>query len=219
MYEIIPSPGTENKSFAEIANKIELVRPFAKTIHIDICDGKFAPNVTFADPAPFAPYTKDFIFEVHLMVEEPIHHLKRWADVGFQRFIGQIEMMSSQTAFVAEAQLLGDVGLAVDGPTSLDAVKVSYDDVDLMFFYTADRAGYSGKPFQEDRLDKVKALRAQMPYLPIEVDGGITEETIAVAAAAGVNRFVATSFLFNIETPQKQFQLLHQSLESLAIKA
>src|SRR5207237_2450895 len=100
-------------------------------------------------------------FEVHLMVEEPINYLKRWADAGFRRFIGQIEKMSDQAAFVADAQLLGEVALAVDGPTALDAVKVSYEDLDAILFYTADRAGFSGKPFQEERLDKVKIVREQ----------------------------------------------------------
>ena len=139
-FEIIPSPGTENKSWDEIQKKIDAVKPFIRTIHIDVCDGKFAPNTTFADPEPFRKYINDMatsrsgwvaedkgiLFEVHLMVEDPISQLKKWADVGFSRFIGQIEKMPNQEEFVAEAQLLGEVGLAVDGPTSLDDVKVDY---------------------------------------------------------------------------------------------
>src|SRR6266571_761513 len=194
MFEIIPSPGTQDTEWATIAKKIELVRPFAKTIHIDVVDGKFAPNKTFADPASFAKYAKDFILEVHLMVHEPIEHLKRWADAGFTRFIGQIEQMSDQAEFVAQGQLLGEVGLAVDGPTPLSAIKVSLSDLDVIQFYTGDRAGLSGKSFQPDRLAKVKAVREQEPYLPIEIDGGVTDETIQMAYAAGVTRFVATSF-------------------------
>src|SRR6185437_13335398 len=167
MFEIIPSPGTENKSWVEIQQKIDAVKPFVRTIHIDVCDGKFAPNTTFSDPEPFRNYIKDMaisrsgwvsedkgiLFEVHLMVEDPISQLKKWADVGFTRFIGQIEKMPNQEEFVAEAQLLGEVGLAVDGPTSLENVKVSYEDLDVILFFTADKAGYSGQSFKEDRLD------------------------------------------------------------------
>jgi len=229
MFEIFPSPGTENKSFNEIERKILAIRHLTRTIHIDVCDGKFAPNTTFADPEPFKKFTKELpedqggwstdekglYFEIHLMVEDPIKHIKKWADAGFRRFIGHIEKMPSQEEFVAEAQLYGEVGFAVDGPTLLDAVKVNYNDLDVMLFYTADRAGFSGKPFQEDRLEKVKALRKLQEHLPIEVDGGINDETIQIAAAAGATRFVATNFLFGLETPQKQFKILEQKLHEM----
>jgi ribulose-phosphate 3-epimerase len=231
MYEIIPSPGTDDKAFEEIEKKISLVRPFVKTIHIDVCDGKFAPSVTFSDPEPFKKLTKDLpedesgwstgekglYFEVHLMVEDPIAHIKKWADAGFRRFIGQVEKMPSQEEFVAESQMYGEVGLAVDGPTPLDAVKVNYEDLDVVLFYTGDKAGFSGKPFQEDRLEKVKALRKLNEYLPIEVDGGINDETIEIAAAAGVTRFVTTGFLFGLNSPEEQYMLLEKKLHELTI--
>jgi ribulose-phosphate 3-epimerase len=230
MYEIIPSPGTENKTFEEIEKKIRSVQPFVKSIHIDVCDGKFAPNATFSDPEPFKEFIKKMaatersgwiaedkgiIFEVHLMVEEPINHVQKWADAGFTRFIGQIEKMSSQEEFIAKAQMLGDVGLGVDGPTPLEALKVNYEDLDVVLFYTGDKAGFSGGTLKEDRLDKIKALRKINEYIPVEVDGGINDETIAVAYEAGVNRFVTTGFLFGLETPEKQYKLLEQKLQEL----
>lgn len=214
MFEIIPSPGTENKGFSEIEKKIHLVKPFAKTIHIDIVDGKFAENKTFADPKPFAKFTKDFIFEVHLMVEEPITYLKAWSEAGFQRFIGHIEKMSDQAEFVAQAQLLGEAGLALDKQTSVEDLKVPLDDLDVLLIMTI-QAGQSGQQFDESLLEKVKQLR-EKTTIPFEVDGGLNDETIEIAAALGCNRFVATSFLFNnVQTPEQQFQLLIQKLNEL----
>src|ERR1700733_661718 len=101
MFEIIPSPGTENKTFKEIEKKIASLRPFAQTIHIDICDGKFAPNTTFSDPEPFKKFTKllpeneggwetgekGLFFEVHLMLEDPIKELKERGNSGFARCV------------------------------------------------------------------------------------------------------------------------------------
>ena len=228
MFEIIPSPGTENKDFSEIEKKIELVKPFVKTIHIDVCDGKFANNTTFADPDAFTEYIrqmatersgwvtedKGILFEVHLMVEEPITYIKKWAAAGFTRFIGHIEKMSSQEEFVAEAQLYGEVALALDKQSQVDAIKVSLNDLDALLVMTI-QAGFSGQSFEEALLEKVKKVRLQMPDLPIEVDGGINDETIQVAAAAGANRYVATSFLFGLETPEKQYKLLEQKLQEL----
>lgn len=215
MFEIIPSPGTNDKDWSTIKNKIEQVKPSAKTIHIDVVDGKFAPNITFADPKPFAEYTKDFIFEVHLMVDEPIRQLKSWADAGFQRFIGQIEKMSSQEEFVAQAQLLGEVGLALDKESPVDALKVPLDDLDCLLVMMI-KAGQSGQAFQEELVEKVKML-SQRTTIPIEVDGGISDETILIAAANGAKRFVATSFLFGFDDPKQQFSIIENKLKELQL--
>lgn len=213
MYEIIPSPGTFIKTEEEWVQKIGLVRPFAKTIHVDVVDGIFAPNKTFDDPTPFAQFSKDFILEIHLMTDEPVKHLKKWADVGFQRFIGQIERMSDQAEFVAQAQLLGEVVLALDKPSAVDTIQVPLDDLDGLLVMTI-QAGLSGQKFEEQLLRKVKQLR-EKTTLPIEVDGGINDETALIAAAAGANRFVATSFLYNAEFPEKQFKILQDRLQAL----
>ena len=161
MFEIIPSPGTENKDFSEVEGKIESVKKVARTIHIDVLDGKFAHNTTFLDPAPFTKYNKDFILEAHFMVEEPIQYLKPFADAGFRRFIGQVEKMSDQVEFVAKAQTLGEVGLAIDKQTSVYSIKVSLEDLDTLLVMTI-QAGFSGQKFEEELLDKVRELRKKL---------------------------------------------------------
>lgn len=230
MYEIIPSPGTEDKEWALIEKKIASVNPFVKTIHIDVCDGKFAANTTFVTPEPFKELTKAFssglrgqmvgekglVFEVHLMVEDPIRYLEPWAAAGFHRFIGQIEKMPDQEEFVAQAQLHGEVALAIDKQTPLDAIKVNLEDLDALLVMTI-QAGFSGQKFEEQLLEKVKQARSKNEYLPIEVDGGINDETIQIAASAGANRFVATSFLFGLNTPETQYKLLQQKLQELSV--
>lgn len=213
MYEIIPSPGTFVKDEKEWVDKIELVRPFAHTIHVDVVDGIFAPNTTIAEPEWFAQFSKDFILEIHLMTDDPAQHLKKWADAGFRRFIGQVERMSDQAEFVAQAQHLGEAVLALDKPSQVDAIKVPIEDLDGLLVMTI-QAGLSGQKFEESLLEKVKQLR-EKTSLPIEVDGGINDQTIATAAEAGANRFVATSFLYNFDPPEKQFQVLQERLKEL----
>lgn len=196
MYEVIPGPGTKDLNWQEIERKIELVKPFVKTIHVDVVDGKFAPNTTFSDPKPFAKYTKELLFEVHFMTENPISYLKSFADAGFKRFIGQVEKMPDQAEFVAQGQILGEVGLAVDGPTDLSMIKVPYEDLDCILIMTI-KAGQSGQMFNPEYLNKARTLRqAQGQSLAIEIDGGINDRTIIQAKNAGATRFVSTSFLF-----------------------
>jgi ribulose-phosphate 3-epimerase len=159
MHDVIP--GILEKSWEEVEAKIKLFSPFAKTLHIDLIDGKFVNNLTFLDPAPFAKYKDQFLLEVHLMVEEPVNYLKPFARAGFKRFLGHVEKMSDQDEFVAEGQLLGEVGLALDGPTDLSAITVPYDDLDCVLFYVSDRVGFSGPPMLPERLEKVKAFRTK----------------------------------------------------------
>lgn len=218
MFEIIP--GILEKEWIEIEKKIEIVKNFAKIIHIDIIDGKFAPDATFLDPTPFAKYTKNIAFELHMMVENPIQYLKPFSDCGFRRFLGHIEKMENQEEFVAQGELLGEVGLAIDGPTSLDAIKVPYRDLDAVLIMTI-KAGESGQMFNPEYLKKVEILRSAQNDIgiPIEVDGGINNKTISEAKNVGANRFVSTSFIFDGHADlssdgsgaQSRFNLLRQS--------
>lgn len=217
MFEIIP--GILEKDWTEIERKINIAKQFSKNIHIDIIDGKFAPNSTFIDPLPFKKFTSDLFFELHMMVEDPIQYLKPFADAGFKRFLGHIEKMPDQAEFVAEGQLLGEVGLAVDGPTPLEAIKVPYGDLDCALIMTI-KAGESGQEFNPEYLKKVETLRqvedprrrTQGQFLTIEIDGGINERTIIEAKDAGATRFIANSFIFDAQDPQSQFILLQERI-------
>lgn len=208
--EIIP--GILEKEWDRIERKIEAVKDFAKVLHIDLIDGKFVNNTTWMDPTPFKKYAKNFILEVHMMVEEPIQYIQPFADAGFVRFVGHVEKMSDQVAFVAEAQLCGEALLALDGPTEIDAIKASYEDLDGVLVYTSERVGFSGPPFNPQRLEKVKAIREKAPWLPIEIDGGVTDEVISQAKEAGVTRFASTSFLF--ANPSENFKKLQEATVS-----
>ncbi len=205
MSDIIP--GILEKSWEEVEKKIQLLSPFAKSLHVDVIDGKFVNNLTFLDPAPFVKYKDQFFLEVHLMVEEPVNYLKPFAQAGFKRFLGHIEKMSDQAEFVAEGQLLGEVGLALDGPTDLNAIKIPYDDLDTIIFYVSEKVGFSGPPMLPERLEKVKAFRLKSD-IPIEVDGGIKDATILSAKEAGATRFVATSFISNAPDPKTAYDKL-----------
>jgi len=210
MTDIIP--GILEKDWSEIEKKIELVRGFAKTIHIDIIDGKFASNTTFLDPKPFAKYTKDFIFEVHLMVEEPINYIQSFADAGFKRFIGHVEKMSSQEDFIAKGEFLGEVGLALDVNTPLESLKIDYEDLDSILIMSV-KAGLSGQIFMPEVLPKATKIKDLFP-IPVEIDGGITNLTILQAKNAGVERFITTSFIFSGDPKanyQKLLSLIHPS--------
>lgn len=201
--EIIP--GILEKEWEEIEKKLQILSKFAKTVHIDIIDGKFTNNITFLDPKPFKKYSKDLFLELHMMVVNPISYLKPFAASGFRRFLGHVEKMPSQAEFIAQGQLLGEVGLALDGPTQIEEISSPFHDLDAILVFTSDHIGSSGTKLNREKLEKIKLL-SEKASTPIEADGGINNETIKLARDAGATRFVATSFLSN--NPQKAFDTL-----------
>jgi len=220
MNELIVSLGTENKTWEDIEKKLQIVKDFAKIIHVDIIDGKFAQNVTFMDPAPFQAYKDAFLLEVHFMTENPIQYVKPFADAGFKRFIGHIEKIPNTAEFVAEGQLYGEVGIAIDAPTSMDSLQeINFEDLDFITVMTV-KAGISGQAFLEEQIEKIKKIREKAntevlsPDFGIEVDGGINSETILKAKEAGANRFSVTSAIFKEADPKAAYEKLDQTIEN-----
>ena len=218
-FEIIP--GILEKDWREIEQKIELVKHIAKTIHIDLIDGKFVSNKTYQDPTPFKKYTNDIFFELHLMVDNPIQYIDSFAKVGFKRFLGHIEQMPSQEEFVAKGQLYGEIGLALNGSTPIEKVTVSYEDLDALLIMTIE-AGFSGQIFHPEDLQKVRnvkeknhKLESDVSSFPIEVDGGINKTTILQAKDAGVTRFVSTSAIFTNGLPEDNLRLLENTVNAV----
>lgn len=212
--EIIPSPGTQIPDWRTMEEKIEMVLPFAESIHLDLLDGKFAPNTTLLDSKPFAKYAKDITLEVHLMVENPIEYLKPFADAGFTRFIGQIEQMPDIEEFIAQAEMLGEVGLAVDSQTEVARILPYIEGIDFVLVMTV-KAGWSNQKFMPDMLEKVGKLRATDPLLPIEIDGGVNDETITPAKDAGATRFVSTGFIYGGENKEENYKKLLSLVSSV----
>lgn len=216
-HEIIP--GILEQDWEKIEEKMKIISTFAqgapqeqsaystKSVHIDVLDGIFAPNKTWIDPSPFKKFSQDIVLEVHLMVDNPIQYIKPYADAGFTRFIGHVEKMPDQVEFVALGEQYGEVGLAVDSETKIDAITVSLEDLDFVFFMTV-KAGFSNQSFLPDMLKKVKAVRKKDPLIPIEVDGGINNKTIVKAKKAGATRFVSTGYIFGSDNPKEQYNHL-----------
>lgn len=227
MTELIVSLGTQNKTWEDVEKKILTAKEFAKVVHVDIIDDKFTTGATptFMDPKPFEAYKDTFILEAHFMTENPIQYIKPFADAGFKRFVGHIENlpagrqgMASAAEFIAEGEPYGEVGIAIDVPTSLDKLHyVNLADLDFITVMTV-KAGISGQAFLEDPLEKIKKIREKVdaevlsPDFGIEVDGGINIETIKLAQEAGANRFSVTSAIFGEENPKEAYEKLQSLL-------
>ncbi|MBI4098003.1 MAG: hypothetical protein HY426_03095 [Candidatus Levybacteria bacterium] len=198
-------PTILEKTWEEVETKFKIYAKFAKAVHVDFIDGKFTDNTTFLEFEPFKKYSDYFSLEAHLMVEEPINYLSNLSKAGFKTFLGQIEKMSDQVEFVAKAEGLGAVGLALDIQTPTSQIRVSYEDLDRILLMGI-QAGASGRPFDGRVLPKIKYI-SDKGFANIQVDGGVDDETLPRLKKAGASIFCVNSFLFKGD-PKKQFRLL-----------
>lgn len=204
MHKILP--GILENDWSEIQRKLEIIRPFSKIVHIDFLDGKFSPETSFMDFVSFQKYNGDFFMEAHLMVDNPTQYVKPLAAVGFKRFLGQIEKMQDLDEFVAEGEIFGEVGLALDIDTPVSSIPVPLNDLDAVLLMAV-KAGKSGQEFSPQVTAKIQELRLRT-QIPLEIDGGINDQTILQCKNAGADRFVTTSFIFNSEAPISSFEKL-----------
>jgi len=201
MTEIIP--GILEKEWSAIESKVRLVAHHVDWVQIDIADNTLVPNETFLDFAKFKSLTNPGLsgdlsrlsLEAHLLVDRPEKYIRPLADSGFKRLIAHLEA-NDPRRFLEEARYESvEVGIAIDGPTEFTEIEPFLEEVDcvLVMMY---EAGFSGQPFQSENLEKIKTIRRNLPDLPIEVEGGMSEKTAKLVVEAGATRLVSTSYIF-----------------------
>lgn len=211
MVDIIPSILTDNPT--EFRELLETAETAADRISIDVEDGEMTSTKT-VDLVVLDGLSTSADLDFQLMVKEPVNWITKCVDLGADRVIGHIEMMSDQDEFVGKLNNLGVAsGLALDIDTPIDELVpglLNFVEVILLMSYPA---GIGGQPFEDRVLEKVKALsksrKADGHRYAIQVDGGINASTIAKVVAAGADEVSVGRSLFkgdmkqNIEKLQK----------------
>lgn len=205
MIEIIPA--ILEKDFGEIEKKIHLVEKLVSWIQIDIADGTLVPNTTFLDPEPFKKVTTPVKFELHLMVKDPLRYVENFAKVGFKRFYAHVEGDFVEE-YIQQGYKLGvEVGLAIDGPTDFEKIHPYIDNLNGVLVMAID-AGFSGRPYREDTIEKIKKIREIDMDIPITVDGAMNPENAKKVVTVGATRINSNSFLFSSPDIGKAIQSL-----------
>jgi ribulose-phosphate 3-epimerase len=199
MLEVIP--GILEQSIDELNKKVDLVARVQEHtwIQIDIADGTLVPAVSVFDMAAITKIIADhptISFEAHLMVASPEKYLKPLVDAGCKRIIAHVESIDPRL-FIEDAKYESvEIGLAIDGSTELEQIEPFMEDLDCVLIMTIE-AGASGQTLLPETVEKIKTLRDLYPDMPIEVDGGINDQTAKIVADAGATRVVITSYAFN----------------------
>ncbi|MDO8516335.1 MAG: hypothetical protein Q7S28_03735 [bacterium] len=177
-------------------------------VHLDVTDAKFTYNKTWGDAEAWKELAGEYNTEVHLMVEEPGSVVESWLHAGAKRLIVHVETINPATlTHIVEAakRYNADVFLA-SNPETPPEKYLPYADVVAGFQVLAVHPGLAGQKFLHATLEKIKRLRIAAPQLPIEVDGGVTEELAHSAKDAGASIAVAATAIFGAENPQKAYE-------------
>jgi ribulose-phosphate 3-epimerase len=188
----------------------------ADMIHLDVMDGHFVPNISFGAPviSSLRPYTKK-PFDVHLMLSNPLDYIEDFAKAGADILTFNLEANSPVYETVAAIRSYGlSPALSVKPGTPVDTLFPYLGEVDMFLIMTVE-PGFGGQSFMPETLQKVSDLRAQLERLgldtDIEVDGGISFDTISQASAAGANIFVSGSAIFKASDAGKAIDDLRKA--------
>jgi ribulose-phosphate 3-epimerase len=202
-----------------LANEIAKVSQSADQLHLDIMDNIFVPNFTFDfQRAKEIIAFSDLPVDAHLMIADPDISAPKYAQAGCVSVTFHLEAAKNIGQTISDVKSNGaKVGVAVKPGTPFSLVEPFIEQIDLLLIMTVE-PGFGGQSFMHEQMDKVKTARSRIELIKggkplIQVDGGISLETIGEAASAGANCFVAGSAVYKSADPENMVQLLRKSAE------
>ncbi len=190
-------------------------------LHIDVMDGNFVPSISFGIPliASIRRNTK-LIFDVHLMVEEPIRYIDDFAAAGADIITVHVEACKDLKSTIARIREQGrKVGVTLRPTTGLEAIQDILREVDMVLIMSVN-PGFGGQAFLPESLEKIRDLKAMADQcganIDIEVDGGITTDNVTEILDAGANVIVTGTSIFsgNMQENIKRFQEVFKEREA-----
>ncbi len=198
--EIIPAI-LEN-SWAEVEKKLKLIGNRTDWIQLDVSDGQFTPNITWAKSQDLFSLRTDLKIEAHLMINGPWLKAEEWLASPVKRIVVQVETFASPESvrfgeIINTAKKYGkEVVWGFKIETPWQDYKELFQSVSRVLFLSVN-PGYQGQEFDRRVIDKIVSLRQTYPHIKIEVDGGINPDVISDLKNAGVNALVVGSYIFN----------------------
>ena len=212
---MIVSPSILSADFAYLAKDISLVdKSEAEYIHIDIMDGVFVPNLSFAFPImKSVDKLSDKVMDVHLMIVEPQKFINEVRKFGGDIMTVHYEACTHLHRAIQSIKDAGmKAGVAINPSTPVSMLSEVIADLDLVCVMSVN-PGFAAQKFISNSVNKVKELKALIQQKGsnalIEVDGGINLETGKLVRDAGADIVVAGNYVFNAQDPVEAISQLY----------
>ncbi|HLS02880.1 MAG TPA: ribulose-phosphate 3-epimerase [Beutenbergiaceae bacterium] len=209
---ILIAPSILNSDLVNLSTEIQKIQE-ADYIHLDVMDNHFVPNLSFG--LPFVEriiQTTSLPADVHLMINNPDVWAPAYAEAGAASVTFHAEASQAPIRLARELRKLGSrAGIAVKPATDLTPFLDHIEEFDMFLIMTVE-PGFGGQSFITSTLPKITAARRAINEsgrdVWIQVDGGISTDTIAAPAAAGANMFVAGSAVYRSADPGQEVTTL-----------
>jgi ribulose-phosphate 3-epimerase len=217
--EIRITPSILNADFSRLQEEIGKIAAVSDLLHLDVMDNLFVPNFTF-DFESASKIIKESSLEVdaHLMVADVDRIAPDYAQAGCASVTIHAEAARDISGTLRTIRSMGSrAGLALKPGTQIEDYADICDEVDMFLIMTVE-PGFGGQKFMTEMMSKVSRTRAIIGSRPIwlQVDGGISLETIEIAVDAGADTFVAGSAVFNAKDPAAMVTSLRELATSVA---
>lgn len=206
MFEIVPSILAAD--FSNLALEITKIENQVNNLHIDVMDGHFVPNLTIG-PLVIKSIRSitNLLFDVHLMIKNPLQHLDHYINSGADSITVHIESETNNNILDSIERIHSikkKVGIALTPKTPFSELEPFLEDIDLILIMTVE-PGFGGQTFLHESVQKIrnvsKIVEQSGRSIVIQVDGGINKETIPLVVNAGATSIVAGSAIFGQPDP------------------
>ena len=205
-------PSLLSADFANLQSAIESV-PSADALHVDVMDNHFVPNLTLGLPVVESIRSvTEAMLDIHLMIEDPDRWAPGYAEAGAESVTFHIEAASAPVRLARELRNRGArAGMALKPATPIEAYRDLLPEIDMVLIMTVE-PGFGGQKFLDLMLPKITRTRELLDAVGgdiwLQIDGGVSVETIERCAEAGADAFVAGSAVFNADDPDAMVQTL-----------
>ena len=206
------SPSILNCDFSDLRGELERISN-ADWAHVDVMDNHFVPNLTMGVPiVESVVRTSKLPIDCHLMIEGPDRWAPAYAEAGARSVTFHAEATKAPLRLARELRAMGArAGIALKPATPIEPYLDILDEFDMILIMTVE-PGFGGQQFIESMMPKVKRTREAINKhgldVWVQVDGGISQRTIELAAAAGANNFVAGSAVYKADDAHAEIEAL-----------